>query len=106
MCVFRYLCGLTAFYRGCLTDGLRVAAATLPQCRLEANYAHQQELDMIPLMMQRDYSPKGWRKSQYRALRLLSCCRHAVDVRDNDDRSGSDFGHTHVVCNVGRGERR
>jgi hypothetical protein len=26
----------------------------------EANYAHQQELDMIPLMMQKDYSPKGW----------------------------------------------
>ena len=26
----------------------------------EANYAHQQELDMIPLMMQEDYSAKGW----------------------------------------------
>jgi hypothetical protein len=26
----------------------------------EANYGHQQELDMIPLMMQKDYSPKGW----------------------------------------------
>jgi hypothetical protein len=26
----------------------------------EANYAHQQELDMIPIMMQKDYSPKGW----------------------------------------------
>ena len=33
------------------------------QCRLEANYAHQQELDMIPLMMQKDYNPQGWRKS-------------------------------------------
>ena len=33
-------------------------------CRLEANYAHQQELDMIPLMVQKDYSPMGWRKSQ------------------------------------------
>jgi hypothetical protein len=30
------------------------------QCRMEANYAHQQELDMIPLMMQKDYSPKGY----------------------------------------------
>eukprot|EP01043_Picozoa_sp_COSAG02_P117926 COSAG02_NODE_54489_length_295_cov_1134.948980_2_plen_48_part_01 len=38
------------------------AAAAVSQCRLEANYAHQQELDMIPLMMQKDYSPKGWRK--------------------------------------------
>ena len=27
---------------------------------MEANYAHQQELDMIPLMMQKDYSPKGY----------------------------------------------
>jgi len=41
----------------------------LPNCRTmradpvlatqEANYAHQQELDMIPLMMQKDHSPKG-----------------------------------------------
>lgn len=31
-----------------------------PQCRLEAQYAHQQGVDMIPLMMQKDYSPKGW----------------------------------------------
>ena len=29
-------------------------------CRMEANYAHQQELDMIPLMMQKEYSPKGY----------------------------------------------
>ena len=29
------------------------------QCRLEANYAHQQELDMIPLMMQKEYKPIG-----------------------------------------------
>ena len=33
-----------------------------PQCRLEANYAHQQKVDMIPLMMQKDYAPTGWRK--------------------------------------------
>jgi hypothetical protein len=26
----------------------------------EANYGHQQELDMIPLMMQKDYSANGW----------------------------------------------
>ena len=43
--------------------------------------SHQQELDMIPLMMQKDYSPKGWRKSQYTALHFcLSCRRHAHDV--------------------------
>jgi hypothetical protein len=60
---------------------------------------------MIPLMMQSDYQPKGWRKSRYRAL-CLSCRRDAVDVRDNDDCSGSDVGHAVVVCNVGCGERR
>ena len=29
-------------------------------CRLEANYAHQQDVDMIPLMVQEDYKAKGW----------------------------------------------
>ena len=29
-------------------------------CRMETNYAHQQELDMIPLMMSKDFKPKGW----------------------------------------------
>jgi len=29
-------------------------------CRLEAQYAFQQELDMVPLMMQEDYKAKGW----------------------------------------------
>eukprot|EP01046_Picozoa_sp_COSAG06_P007140 COSAG06_NODE_344_length_17074_cov_116.626510_19_plen_166_part_00 len=32
----------------------------LSRCPAEANYAYQQELDMVPLMMQKDYSPKGW----------------------------------------------
>ena len=31
-----------------------------PNCRLEANYAHQQNLDMIPLMHQEGYQPAGW----------------------------------------------
>jgi hypothetical protein len=38
---------------------------------MEANYAHQQELDMIPLMMEADYRPQGWCKSQQHASRLL-----------------------------------
>jgi hypothetical protein len=29
-------------------------------CRLEANYAHQQQVDMIPLMAQKGYQAKGW----------------------------------------------
>ena len=50
----------------CITIGADVVLA--PQ----ANYAHQQELDMIPLMMQKDYQPKGWREYQPGALR--ACC--------------------------------
>ena len=40
--------------------GVSLAYKESVNCRMEANYAHQQELDMIPLMMQKDYSPKGW----------------------------------------------
>ena len=29
-------------------------------CRLEANYAHQQDVEMIPLMVQEGYKAKGW----------------------------------------------
>ena len=52
------------------------ALCVFVQCRLEANYAHQQELDMIPLMMQKKYKPQGWRKSQAYSLRFL--CRTSV----------------------------
>ena len=45
--------------------GVSLAYKESANCRLEANYAHQQELDMIPLMMQQDYKPQGWRKSQH-----------------------------------------
>ena len=41
------------------------------QCRLEANYAHQQELDMIPLMMEENYKPQGWRESERPHLALI-----------------------------------
>ena len=43
-------------------------------CAAEANYAHQQELDMIPLMMQKEYSPKGYVRNyslDYTTLRKL-----------------------------------
>ena len=30
------------------------------QCRLEANYGYQQQLEMIPLMTEKGYSAKGW----------------------------------------------
>ena len=41
------------------------------QCRLEANYAYQQELDMIPLMMQENYKPQGWRESERPGLEMI-----------------------------------
>ena len=37
---------------------------------MEANYAHQQELDMIPLLMQKDYSPKGYVRNYFRLCTL------------------------------------
>ena len=40
--------------------GVSLAYKESANCRLEANYAHQQELDMIPLMMSKDFRPKGW----------------------------------------------
>ena len=40
--------------------GVSLAYKESANCRLEANYAHQQELDMIPLMMSKDFKPKGW----------------------------------------------
>ena len=40
--------------------GVSLAYKESANCRLEANYAHQQELDMIPLMMSTDFKPKGW----------------------------------------------
>ncbi len=55
---------------------------------------------MIPLMMQKDYSPKGWRKFEYGAL---CCCCAAVVMAltcNNDDRSRSHYGHPHVVSHA------
>ena len=75
------------------------------QCRLEANYAHQQELDMIPLMMQKDYRPQGWRKSRQQVVRS---CDNAVMLLTCDYSAGSgpDHGHANVVCDVGCRARR
>ena len=36
-------------------DGLRSA-----NCRLELNYGMQAEVDMVPLLMQQGFKPKGW----------------------------------------------
>ena len=73
-----YLCCCLDSVEWCALDVLpklglpKCPSAICPTCALklthfasvlatqEANYGHQQELDMIPLMMQKDYSPKGW----------------------------------------------
>ena len=48
---------------GCVahTDGVVVFQyKESGNCRLEANYAHQQDVDMIPLLVEKGYRPKGW----------------------------------------------
>ena len=63
--------------------GVSLAYKESANCRLEANYAHQQELDMIPLMMQENYRPQGWRKSQYQyhaPCLFLQHRQHAADM--------------------------
>ena len=50
-------------------------------CRLEANYAHQQDLDMIPCLVQEGYQAKGW-------LALLlgtRLCYPFYDCEDDDE---------------------
>ena len=54
----RHACKLMLF--SSLVSSAAVVVACILQCRMEANYAHQQELDMIPLLVQKDYSPKGY----------------------------------------------
>ena len=77
-----------------LTSWSSVPDKESANCRLEANYAHQQEKEMIPLMMQKDYQPKGWRKCQCRVLIVLNCRRYAVHVREL--RLQSDIGRCRV----------
>ncbi len=58
---------------------------------------------MIPLMMQKDYQPKGWRESWLGALRI--CYQFVVIPLTCDTTtrcSGPAVGHSHVVCDVGR----
>ena len=85
-----------------------------PQCRLEANYAHQQELDMIPLMMQKDYAPKGWRKIvlvQSVAFGIMPFSAQSVAIVgaltcDGSTCSWADHGDSSLVRDVGRERRR
>ena len=55
LCYFSVLCRVTH-------TALEINAADKQSanCRLEANYAHESEVDMIPLMCEKDYRPKGW----------------------------------------------
>jgi hypothetical protein len=40
--------------------GISEAYKVSANCRLEANYAHQQKKRMIPMMMEEGYQPNGW----------------------------------------------
>ena len=40
--------------------GISQAYKESTNCRMEAQYAFQQQVDMVPLMMQEDYKAKGW----------------------------------------------
>eukprot|EP01047_Picozoa_sp_COSAG01_P011816 COSAG01_NODE_521_length_15963_cov_76.378530_8_plen_349_part_00 len=40
--------------------GISNAYKESTNCRMEAQYAFQQKKDMVPLMLEEDYSPKGW----------------------------------------------
>ena len=40
--------------------GISAAYKESVNCRMEAQYAFQQQTDMVPLMLEEGYSPKGW----------------------------------------------
>ena len=40
--------------------GISEAYKESTNCRMEAQYAFQQQKDMVPLMLEEDYRPKGW----------------------------------------------
>ena len=40
--------------------GISQAYKESPNCRLEAQYAYQQQLDMVPLMLEEEYRANGW----------------------------------------------
>ena len=46
--------------------------------RLEANYAMQQEIDMIPLMLTHDYKATGW-LGLFLGTRFWCQCRYLLD---------------------------
>ena len=48
--------------------GVSLAYKESANCRLEANYAHQCQVEMIPIMMERGYSPRGWLGTYYTRL--------------------------------------
>ena len=52
---------------------------------------------MIPLMMQENYQPKGWRKFRYQVLRLVFDVVAMFLTWDHSAGSGPDHGHEVVV---------
>ena len=58
---------------------------------MEANYAHQQELDMIPLMMQKGYSPKGYVRN-CRLCTLRELVQGVLESATDSDQDRQKFG--------------
>jgi hypothetical protein len=63
---------------------LLIVASLTTNCACSYS-SHQQELDMIPLMMQKDFRPKGW-------LGLILGTRLWYGFWDADEDSDATFG--------------
>ena len=59
-------------------------------CRLEASYAHQQQVEMIPLLLQEGYKPTGWLVSANARMRELAA--------NGSQWAGAHSGRSHWVC--------
>ena len=57
---------------------------------------------MIPLMMQKDYHPKGWRESWLGAFACAKTNFVALTWNALTGCSGPAVGNSYVVCDVGR----
>ena len=64
-----------------MAEGVGNAAVIIPfmteqyeastNCKLELKFSQQTGVPIVPVMMQKDYKPQGWRESQHQVFRLL-----------------------------------
>ena len=72
----------------------------LCQCRLELNYAHQLDIDKVPLMMEKNYQPTGWCECKLLSFAVILTASNAIIMQltcNNASRSGAYHGHQAVV---------